>query len=101
MEFKLHVTMVFWITWSLVVLWPSVVVAGACSEFPWPYPQEMVMPEMVKEGQAAMQEGSLLKAQELFSTYVKGQEEGLYAEGARWVLASLPDHSDEFGKEFL
>ena len=94
-------TMVFWITWSLVVLWPSVVVAGACSEFPWPYPQEMVMPEMVKEGQAAMQEGSLLKAQELFSTYVKGQEEGLYAEGARWVLASLPDHSDEFGKEFL
>ena len=101
LEFKRHVKMVFWMAWSVWLLWPSLAIGGACTEFPWPYPKEMVMPEMVKEGNRLMQEGSLLEAQRVFSTYVQEQQEGMYAEGARWVLASLPHQSDEPGKEFL
>jgi tetratricopeptide (TPR) repeat protein len=61
----------------------------------------MVMPEIIRHGQEAMQAGHLLEAREMFSTYLNQQEDGVFADGARWVVASLPDPSDEPGKEFL
>jgi len=61
----------------------------------------MVMPEILRQGQEAMQAGQLLEARELFSTYLSHQNDGIFAEGARWVVASLPDPSDEPGKEFF
>ncbi len=61
----------------------------------------MVIPEMIQQGQEAMQAGNLLKARALFSTYVTQQDDGVFADGARWIVASLPDPSDEPGKEFL
>lgn len=86
---------------GVAVLWPSTAVGGACSDFPWDYPRDMVMPNLVKEGQMAMQTGSLLEARELFSTYLLERHEGVFADGAQWVVVSLPDVSDEPGKEFL
>ena len=59
----------------------------------------MVIPEMIQQGQEAMQAGNLLKARALFSTYVTQQDDGVFADGARWIVASLPDPSDEPGKE--
>jgi tetratricopeptide (TPR) repeat protein len=61
----------------------------------------MVMPEIIRHGQEAMQAGRLLEAREMFSTYLNQQEDGVFADGARWAVASLPDPSDEPGKEFL
>jgi tetratricopeptide (TPR) repeat protein len=61
----------------------------------------MVMPEIIRHGQEAMQAGHLLEAREMFSTYLNQQEDGVFADGARWAVASLPDPSDEPGKEFL
>lgn len=74
---------------------------GPCSEFPWHVPRDMVIPEIVRDGQEAMQAGRLLEARELFSTYLNQQEDGVFADGVRWVMASLPDPSDEPGKEFF
>jgi tetratricopeptide (TPR) repeat protein len=74
---------------------------GPCSDFPWHVPRDVVMPEMIRHGQEAMQAGHLLKARELFSTYLTQQEDGVFPDGARWVVASLPDPSDEPGKEFF
>ena len=59
------------------------------------------MPEIVRHGQEAMQAGHLLEARELFSTYLKQQEDGVFADGARWIVAFLPDPSDEPGKNFF
>ena len=59
------------------------------------------MPNLVQEGQKAMQKGSLLEARELFSSYLMEQNEGVFADGAKWILASLPDVPDEPGTEFL
>jgi tetratricopeptide (TPR) repeat protein len=61
----------------------------------------MVMPEIIRHGQEAMQAGHLLEAREMLSTYLNQQEYGVFADGARWAVASLPDPSDEPGKEFL
>lgn len=83
------------------VLWPSTVIGGPCSDFPWQFPRDMVMPEIIRHGQEAMQAGHLLEAREMFSTYLNQQEDGVFADGARWAVASLPDPSDEPGKEFL
>ena len=59
------------------------------------------MPNLVNEGQRAMQAGLLLEARELFSTYLLEQQEGVFADGAEWAVASLPDVLDEPGNEFL
>ncbi len=59
------------------------------------------MPNLVQEGQKAMETGSLLEARELFSTYLMEQDEGVFADGAKWAVASLPNVSDELGTEFL
>ena len=61
----------------------------------------MVIPELIRQGQEALQDGHLLEARALFSTYVNQQDHGVFAEGARWIVASLPDPLDEPGKEFL
>ena len=53
------------------------------------------MPKLVHEGQKAMQQGSLLEARQLFSAYLMGQDEGRFAEGVKWAVASLPKVSDE------
>ncbi len=59
------------------------------------------MPTLVHQGQKAIQRGALLEARELFATYLSEHQEGVFAEGTQWILASLPDQSDEKGKEFL
>ncbi|MDH3770649.1 MAG: hypothetical protein OET79_06655, partial [Nitrospirota bacterium] len=64
----------------MAVLWPGTAMGGSCSDFPWHYPQDMVMPNLVQEGQKAMQIGSLLEARELFSTYLMEQDEGVFAD---------------------
>lgn len=89
-----------WIV-GVAVLWPTTAAGGSCSEFPWHYPPDMVMPTVLHEGQNAMNAGSMLEARELFSSYLLKQEEGVFADGAKWVLASLPDPSDESGPGFL
>jgi len=86
---------------GVAVLWPSTAAGGSCSEFPWHHPRDMVMPNVVHEGQKAMQAGALLEARKLFSTYLLEHEEGVFADGAKWVVAFLPEISDEPGKEFL
>ena len=85
----------------VAIIWPSTAAGGACSDFPWQYPRDMVMPHVLQEGQKAMQAGLLLDAHKLFSTYLVEQQEGVFADGVKWALASLPDPSDEPGKEFL
>ena len=89
-----------WIV-GVAVLWPSTAAGGPCSEFPWHYTQGMVLPNVLHEGQNAMKAGSLLEARELFSSYLLEHDEGVYAEGARWIVASLPDAADEAGTGFL
>ncbi len=59
------------------------------------------MPHLVKEGQEAIRAGAWLKAQENFSSYLREHDEGVFADGTRWVLAWLPDVIDEPGKKFL
>lgn len=61
----------------------------------------MVRPELIRQGQEAIQEGHLLEARAMFSTYLNQQEHGVFADGARWVVSSLPDPLDEPGQEFL
>ena len=91
---------IFWIV-CVVVLWPSLAMGESCSDFPWHYPRDMVMPSLVFEGQQLMNAGSTLEARTLFSTYLVEHEEGVFADGVRWAMASLPDPSDEPGHEFL
>ena len=85
----------------MAVLWPGAALGGTCSDFPWHYPQGMVVPNLVHEGQEAMQKGSLLEARQSFSSYLIEQDEGLFADGVQWAVASLPEESDELGTEFL
>ena len=59
------------------------------------------MPHLVHEGQKAMQTGSLGEARKFFATYLLDHDEGVFADGAKWVVAWLPDVSDEPGKEFF
>jgi len=59
------------------------------------------MPPVVNEGQKSIQAGALFEARTLFSAYLLDHDEGVFADGAKWVVASLPDASDEPGKEFL
>lgn len=59
------------------------------------------MPEIIRHGQEAMEAGRLLEAREMFSSYLGQQKDGVFADGARWAVASLPDPSDEPGKEFF
>ena len=86
------------LSWALC---PSTVIGGSCSDFPWHIPRDMVMPEIIQQGQDAMKTGHLLEARELFSTYLNQQNDGLVADGVRWIMASLPEPSDEPGKEFF
>lgn len=74
---------------------------GLCSDFPWDISRDMVMPEMIRRGQDAMHTGQLLEARDMFATYLNEQEHGKFAEGTRWVMASLPDPSDEPGREIF
>jgi len=89
-----------WIV-GVAVLWPSTAAGGSCSEFPWHHPPDMVMPTILHEGQNAMNAGLALEARKLFSSYLLKQEEGVFADGAQWALASLPDPADEPGTGFL
>ncbi|GJL57220.1 MAG: hypothetical protein NPIRA03_00770 [Nitrospirales bacterium] len=59
----------------------------------------MVMPEIIRQGQEALRAGQLLEARNLFAAYLTEQEDGQFAEGTRWLMASLPDPSDEPGRE--
>lgn len=59
------------------------------------------MPTLVQEGQKAMQAGFSLEAHEMFSSYLLEQNEGVFADGAKWAIASLPDRTNESGTEFL
>ena len=59
------------------------------------------MPKIVQEGEKAMQAGSLLEARDLFATYLRDHDEGVFAHSVKWVMASLPDPLDEPGNEFL
>ena len=89
-----------WIV-GVAVLWPSMAVGGTCGQFTWHHPPGMIIPPVLEKGQAAIQAGFILEGRDLFSTYLQDHEEGLFAEGTRWALASLPDSADEPGKEFL
>ncbi len=84
-----------------MVLWPHLALGKACSEFPWQHPPDMIMPELVQQGQEAIRHGSLVEGRELLTAYLSEHKEGVFAQGAKWMLASLPDQSDEKGKEFL
>ncbi|MCA9500246.1 MAG: tetratricopeptide repeat protein [Nitrospira sp.] len=57
------------------------------------------MPEVIRQGQDALRAGQLLEARNMFATYLNEQEHGQFAEGTRWVMASLPDSLDEPGRE--
>ena len=83
------------------VFWPGTVLGGPCSDFSWYVSRDMVVPEIIRQGQDAMRTGHLLEARDMFATYLNEQDHGKFAEGARWVMASLPDHSDEPGKEIF
>lgn len=83
------------------VLWPSTVMGGPCSDFSWSVSRDMVMPEIIRQGQDALRAGQLLEARDMFATYLNEQEHGKFAEGTRWVMASLPDPSDEPGREIF
>ncbi len=85
----------------MAVLWPSTAVGESCSDFSWHAPKDMVVPSMVQKAQDAIKAGSLREARELFSMYLLEHEEGVFADGVKWVMASLPDISDESGNEFL
>ncbi|HNP27471.1 MAG TPA: tetratricopeptide repeat protein [Nitrospirales bacterium] len=89
-----------WIALSCV-MWPSTVMGGPCSDFSWHLSRDMVMPEMIRQGQEAMRAGQLLEARDMFATYLNEQKDGKFAEGTRWVLAALPDPSDEPGREIF
>jgi len=89
-----------WIALSCVI-WPSTVMGGPCGEFSWDVSPDMVVPEILRHGQDAIQAGQLLEARDMFATYLKEQEEGKFAEGSRWVMASLPDPSDASGREIF
>lgn len=59
------------------------------------------MPNLVHEGQKAMKKGSLLEARQSFSSYLMEQDEGMFADGVKWAVASLPDVAAESGTDFL
>ncbi len=59
------------------------------------------MPLLIANGQVTVEEGLLLEAREYFSAYLIERQEGVFAEGARWMLASLPAETDPPGNEFL
>ncbi len=88
-----------------IVLWclsfPGVVLGGACGEFPWQYPKDMVMPTILAEGQELYQSGQWLEARQRITTYLTEHDQGSFSEGATFLLASLPDPDDEAGMEFL
>lgn len=86
---------------GVAVLWPSLAVGGSCLEFPWMYPRDMIMPQLIQEGQQAMEEKSFVEARELFTTYLLDHDEGVFAEGATWVVASLPAINEDPEKDFL
>jgi tetratricopeptide (TPR) repeat protein len=100
LEHKSKVRKFVWIALSCVI-WPSTVMGGPCGEFSWDVSPDMVVPEILRHGQDAIQAGQLLEARDMFATYLKEQEEGKFAEGSRWVMASLPDPSDVSGREIF
>ena len=80
----------------VAVLWPSIAAGGACSVFPWHYPRDMAMPNLVFEGTQLMQAGSLWEARELLSTYLLEQEEGVFAEEFGDTLTEVGVHVDVY-----
>lgn len=89
--------------WSVVgvLLWPGAVKGAACPDFPWQYPPDMTMPDVVRHGQELMESQQLLEARVAFVDYLTNNPEGIFAEGARWALAFLPEESPEPDQEFL
>ncbi len=59
------------------------------------------MPLLIANGQVTLEEGLPLEAREYFSAYLLERQEGVFAEGARWMLAGLPAETDPPGNEFL
>ena len=88
------------IAWCLILL-PHLSFAAPCPDFPWQYPSEMVEPELVMQARTAMEEKRTSEAQELFRSYLTEQAEGVFAEGSRFALASLPRQESDPDKEFL
>ncbi len=61
----------------------------------------MLMPEVVRQGQELMETQQLREARIAFVDYLTHNPEGLFAEGARWALAFLPEETPEPNQEFL
>lgn len=87
------------VLWCL--LFPGVVLGGACGEFPWQFPKDMVMPTVLIEGQKAQQAGQWAEARQQFTTFLTEHEEGSFSEGITFLLAALPDPTNDPGMEFL
>ena len=88
------------IAWCLILL-PHLSLAAPCPDFPWHYPSEMVEPELVMQARTAMEEKRTGEAQELLRSYLTDHAEGVFAEGSRFALASLPRQESDPDKEFL
>ncbi|WP_454061234.1 tetratricopeptide repeat protein [Candidatus Nitrospira salsa] len=73
---------------------PMLSYASSCSEFEWHYPSEMAEPEMFRRAQQSMVDGELVVARELFLKFLQEQPEGVFAEGAQYAVASLPNPED-------
>ncbi len=59
------------------------------------------MPLLIANGQVTLEEGDLAEARKYFSAYLEERQEGVFAEGTRWMLASLPTGVDAPRNEFL
>ena len=88
------------LAWCLFLL-PNMSLASPCPDFQWHYPAGMAEPESFMNARLAMEEDHAMKAREGFHRYVTENPEGVLAEGARYALASLPDHEDGPGENFL
>lgn len=75
--------------------------AATCPEFAWHAPPEMVQPDMVVQARAAMLAHDENKAAQLLSAYLREHPEGVFAEGARFASAMLPQDQDDRDNGFL
>ena len=88
------------IAWCLILL-PPLSHAAPCPDFLWHYPSEMVEPELIMQARTAMEDERIEEAQDLLRSYLTDHREGVFAEGARFALASLPRQESDPDKEFL
>ena len=75
--------------------------ASPCVKFTWEHPSEMIKPDSIVQAQEAIKEGHHDKARKLFISYVEKNPEGLFSEGARYALASLPQSDGELAESFI